>query len=122
MFNRTHAPIAMILAVFIAVCPAAESTGEVVSIIPQPVSMEVNDGYFEIGPETRIIAEGEAAAEASKLIDALAPAMGFKLNIADDPTRRDNSIILELNWYQTEYGEREGGQIKLRKWTQAENS
>ncbi|MGB2865803.1 MAG: beta-N-acetylhexosaminidase [Sedimentisphaerales bacterium] len=105
MLNRTHAHIAIILVVITAICPAAEQPSKSVSIIPQPVSIKYDDGYFEIGPETRIIAEGEAAAEAAKLIDALAPAIGFKLSIADDPTRRDNSIILELNWYQTEYGE-----------------
>jgi len=67
MLNRTHAQIAVIMAVLAAICPAAEQAGESVSVIPQPVSMEVNDGNFEIGPETRVAAENEAAAEAAKL-------------------------------------------------------
>jgi hypothetical protein len=87
----------IILAIFIAVCPAAEQPGELISIIPQPVSIEYGDGYFQIGPETRIVAENEAAIEAAKLIDALAPAMGFKLNIADASRRRTDSISLRLD-------------------------
>jgi hexosaminidase len=87
----------MILAIFIAVCQAAGQSSESVSVIPQPVSMEVNDGYFEIGPDTRVVAENEAEAEAAKLIDALAPAMGFELNIADASQRRRGSISLRLD-------------------------
>jgi len=97
MLNRTYAPIAIIVAVFISVCPAAEQSGELINIIPQPVSMEVSDGYFEIGPETRVAAENDAAAEAEKLIDALAPAMGYKLSLADTSQRRRGSITLELD-------------------------
>jgi hexosaminidase len=96
MLIRKNAQIAMILAVFIAVCPAAEQAGESVSIIPQPVSIEYDDGYFQIGPETQIVVENEAAAEASKLIDALAPAMGFKLSLTDASQRRRGTIALEL--------------------------
>jgi hexosaminidase len=59
--------------------------------------MEVNDGYFEIGPDTRVAAENEAAAEAAKLVDALAPAMGFKLSLADASQRRRGSITLRLD-------------------------
>ncbi|MHC4206351.1 MAG: beta-N-acetylhexosaminidase [Planctomycetota bacterium] len=105
MLKRKQAQIAVILAVLAAVCPAVVQSGESVSIIPQPVSMELDEGHFLIGPKTRIVVKDEAATEAAKLIDALAPAMGFKLSIADDTIRRDNSIILELKWYQDEYGE-----------------
>ena len=49
MLNRKNAQIAIILTVFTMVCPAAEKPQEIVSVIPQPVSMEVNDGYFLIG-------------------------------------------------------------------------
>ena len=96
MLNRKNAQIAMVLVVLTAICPAAERPRELVSVIPQPVSIEYDDGYFQIGPETRIIAENEAATEASKLIDALAPAMGFELSLADTSKRRGGSIILEL--------------------------
>jgi len=104
MLNRKNAQIVIILAVITALCPAAEQSGESVSVIPQPVSMEVNDGFFQIGPETRIIAEGEAAAEASKLVDALAPAMGFRLSLADASQRRRGTITLELEKESSELG------------------
>jgi len=97
MLNRKNAQIAIILLVTAAICHAAGQSGELVSIIPQPVSMEVKDGYFEIGPETHVIAENEAAAEAAKLIDALAPAMGFRLSMADASQGRRGSISLRLD-------------------------
>jgi hexosaminidase len=97
MLNRKTAQIAIILALITAICPATEKPQESVSIIPQPVSVEVNDGYFQIGPETQIIAENEAAAEAAKLINAMAPAMGFKLSLADSSQRRRDSISLRLD-------------------------
>ncbi|HCO96142.1 MAG TPA: beta-N-acetylglucosaminidase [Phycisphaerales bacterium] len=96
MLNRKKTQIAIILAVLAAICPAAERPREPVSIIPQPVSIEYDDGCFQIGPETHVIAENEAAMEASKLIDALAPAMGFKLALTNASQRRRGSITLEL--------------------------
>ncbi len=96
MLNRTYAKIAMIMAALTAVCPAAEQSRETLSIIPQPVSIEYDDGCFQIGPETHVLAENEAAMEASKLIDALAPAMGFKLALTNASQRRRGSITLEL--------------------------
>ena len=96
MLMRKNLHLTIILVVITAICPAAEHTRELVSVIPQPVSMEFDDGYFQIGPKTRIIAENEAAIEASKLIDALAPAMGFELSLANASGRRRGSITLEL--------------------------
>ncbi|MEA3367850.1 MAG: hypothetical protein U9R68_07035, partial [Planctomycetota bacterium] len=49
------------------------------SIVPRPARMRVCDGTFRFTPGTRVIAGGRAAREAAKLIDALAPAMGFRL-------------------------------------------
>ena len=105
MLVRKNAQVAIILFVITAVCPAAERSGELVSIIPQPVSIEYDDGYFQIGPETRIVAENEAAAEASKLIDALAPAMGFKLSLADTSQRRRGAIALEFDKESSKLGD-----------------
>jgi hexosaminidase len=112
MLNINIAQVAMVLAVITGVCQAAERPRELVSIIPQPVSIEYDDGYFQIGPETRIVAENEAAAEAAKLIDALAPAMGFKLNIADASRRRDDSISLRLDEDLSKLGD-EGYMVRV---------
>ncbi|HUT44699.1 MAG TPA: beta-N-acetylhexosaminidase [Sedimentisphaerales bacterium] len=96
MLIRKNAQIVIILIVLTAICPAAERTSELVSVIPQPVSIEYDEGYFQIGPGTRIVAENQAATEASKLIDALAPAMGYRLSLSDASQRRRGSIALEL--------------------------
>jgi hexosaminidase len=105
MLIRKNAQIAIISVLITAVCQAAEQAGELVSVIPQPVSIEYDDGYFQIGPETRIVAENEAAAEAAKLIDALAPAMGFKLSLADSSQRRKGAIALELDKESSKLGD-----------------
>jgi len=96
MLIGKNAQMAIILAAITAVCPAAERPGELVSVIPQPVSMEFDDGYFQIGPKTRIVAEDEAATEAAKLIDALAPAMGFRLRLTNASGRQRRCITMEL--------------------------
>jgi len=57
----------------------AGSGPEAANIIPLPVSVEYSGGFFLLTPSTRVAAEDEAAAEASKLVDALAPATGFRL-------------------------------------------
>jgi len=59
--------------------------------------MDVRDGVFRIAPDTKVIAEGEAATEADKLIDALAPAMGFRLERVDAATQVNNAISLILD-------------------------
>ena len=67
------------------------------SIIPQPVEMIIGSGSFVIQPDTQIVAKDDAAAEASKLVDALAPATGFRLKRIDAITQEDNLIILSLD-------------------------
>ena len=66
------------------------------SVIPLPVSMEQGDGAFVITPSTCVVAEGSAAAEASKLIDALAPAMGYRLKLVDSPATQEGNIHLKI--------------------------
>ena len=112
MLDGTHARIAIIMAVITAICPAAEQPDKSVSTIPQPVSMEISDGYFQIGPDTRIIAENEAAAEAAKLIDSLASAMGFKLSLANTSRRRRGSISLRLDEDLSKLGD-EGYRLRV---------
>jgi len=108
MLIRKNAQIAMILVVITAVClapaicSATERPHEMISVIPQPVSMEYDDGYFQIGPKTRIVVEDQAAIEVARFIDTLAPAMGYKLSkLVGVPTLpRRGCITLEL----VEYG------------------
>jgi len=76
---------------------AAARDHERTSVIPQPVSIRNLEGYFTITSSTQVVAEEEAAAEALKLIDALAPAMGFRLELAACSKPQDNVIQLELD-------------------------
>jgi hexosaminidase len=84
---------------FILVCLfpfSATNSAEFVALIPQPVSLDVGDGVFEVGPATGVVASGPAKAEANKLIEALAPAMGFRLKLAEGGTEK-NAIVLSLD-------------------------
>lgn len=82
----------------------AWSYGQTVSVIPKPVSVEQRDGVFAISRSTEIIAESEAAAEVSKLINVLAPAMGFRLRHNSALQARGNAIKLELSDQLTHLG------------------
>jgi len=97
MLKRKNTQIVIFLAISTAICPAAERSGELVSVIPQPVSMEVNDGYFKITPDTRVIKEYPAAINVERFIDALAPAMGYRLSKFVGLERQKNCIILKLD-------------------------
>ncbi len=81
--------------------PAAESPGgsnrQSVSIIPFPVSITYFEGRFLLTSSTRVVAENEAAAEASKLIEALAPPTGFRLKLIASSQSPNKTIKLELN-------------------------
>jgi hexosaminidase len=112
MLNINITQITMVIAVITAVCQAAERPVESVNIIPQPVSIECDDGYFQIGPETRIVAENEAATEASKLIDALAPAMGFRLSLDNSSQQQGGYIVLELDTSLSKLGD-EGYSLRV---------
>lgn len=86
-----------------------------ISVLPRPVSMECDDGYFRIGPQTRIVAANEAAAEASKLVDALAPAMGYRLSLVNASIREMDMVVLELEKGLSELGD-EGYRLRVTPW------
>jgi hexosaminidase len=67
------------------------------SIIPRPVEMEVGDGVFQFAPDTRVIADGPAGKQAVHLIDALAPAMGFRLQNAEVESKATDAVHLSLD-------------------------
>jgi hexosaminidase len=66
-------------------------------VIPRPVSAQYLEGFFTITPETRVIAQDKAKTEAQKLIEALAPAMGFRLKLTTRSENQNQTIRLELN-------------------------
>ncbi len=73
------------------------SYSETTNIIPIPVSIEHRKGFFIVSPSTRIVAENEAEAEASKLIDALAPAMGYKLKFTAKARPKARAVKLAID-------------------------
>jgi len=84
-----------------SIIPAAKSPGgsnrQSVCIIPLPVSIEYLDGHFRLTPSTRVVAENEAASEASKLVEALASATGFRLKLISSSQSPKQTIKLELD-------------------------
>jgi hexosaminidase len=91
---------------------AAARSAPVPAVIPQPVSMRVAKGAFEIGSATRVVAAGPAGVEAAKLIDALAPAMGFRLRLVEGKGG-PNTIVLSLDASEKEKFGAEGYRIDV---------
>ncbi|MDP2896144.1 MAG: glycoside hydrolase family 20 zincin-like fold domain-containing protein, partial [bacterium] len=93
-------PLLPVAVVLLCACvrnaSVASTSPGIVNIVPLPVSIEHDDGVFLITPATPVIAEGGAATEAAKLIDALAPAMGFRLaRLADRAEKNGMHLKIE---------------------------
>jgi len=86
---------AMIVCVSSALAAAAGVTNDTGSLVPRPVSIECRDGSFVITSSTQVVAEGEAAVEASKLTDSLCLAMGYRLNLVGRSFSPANSIQMK---------------------------
>jgi hexosaminidase len=85
-YRRVAGIIAIALCACLCLWPTLSSAREKISIIPLPVSMERQDGSLVITPSTPVVAGDDAAAEAAKLIDALAPAVGRRLRLVKNPS------------------------------------
>ena len=87
-----------ILAVFATGCQSKQdnlSMGDI-AILPKPAHVMVNDGFFEIRKNTKIIVDSETEPLGEMLRTLLSPSMGFELDVSDgDPVR--NSIHLSVN-------------------------
>ncbi|MCP4263613.1 MAG: beta-N-acetylhexosaminidase [Planctomycetes bacterium] len=81
------------------------SNSKTTNIIPIPVSIEHRDGFFIFRPSIRIIAEDKAETEASKLIDALAPAMGYRLKLAPKARPKARVVKLEIDERLSQLGD-----------------
>lgn len=95
--------IATMLGVFVILVPvsrasvAGEMDGDGIDVIPRPVLAERLEGVFHVTPSTRIQAQGAAAAEAKKLVEALAPAMGFSLELTASLRPGERAIEMRLD-------------------------
>ena len=99
MIEHMHKTIVCVVIAIACVCPfgmAQDARKETPALIPLPVSIEARDGSFLITAATSVVADEAAASEASKLIEALAPAMGFRLNLAKD-SQATSRIQLKIN-------------------------
>jgi hexosaminidase len=69
------------------------------SIVPEPVEIKIKaaPGAFVVTPATVIIADGPAAIEARKLLDAISPAMGLRLQLLENDQGRDHAIVLRID-------------------------
>lgn len=87
----------MVLVLGSRACLAGGTDGDGIDVIPRPVFVERTEGAFRITPSTRLLAKGDAAAEAKKLAEALAPAMGFSLELTASLRPGERAIELELD-------------------------
>lgn len=76
---------------------AAGGASATMTVIPLPVASEAREGSFVITQATPVIAEGDASAESAKLVEALAPAMGFALTRAHAAPQEKSAIHLRLD-------------------------
>jgi hexosaminidase len=87
---------ALNLATLVAVMLVGKAAFAEPSIIPQPVEMEASQGTFTIHTQTNVVAHGEAVDEAQKLINVLAPALGYKLKLINFIHSERDAIKLSL--------------------------
>ena len=100
MNRRAHTAVVRLIAAIVCLCPYIEalpsSASEAILVIPLPVSVETRAGSFLITLATLVVAPGAAAPEAAKLMDALAPAMGYRLKPAEDAAAGKGGIQLRI--------------------------
>ncbi len=96
MFRPVGHVAATLLCMYLFVRTAPVTAQKAAHIIPSPVSLERGKGAFIITPSTPVIADGAAVPEASKLIQVLAPAMGFQLTLGQASSIPERGIRFKL--------------------------
>ncbi len=96
--KTTQWSMILILAVFVTGCQSKQdklSVGDI-AILPKPVHIMVNDGFFEIRKNSKIIVDSETESLGEMLRTLLSPSMGFELDVSyGNPVR--NSIHLSVD-------------------------
>lgn len=88
-----------------------------ISVIPEPMNLQIGQGYFEINPKTVVIADEQSFSIGSHFLQMIAPAMGYQLTIASDDSQvRENSIRLRCRADLNSLGT-EGYQLSVRPET-----
>ncbi len=83
------------------------------AVIPQPAAIERGEGVFPITSASSLHADGVAKAEAERLLDALAPAMGFRLELVDGAPAESGAIVLSLDESLSQELGPEGYQLRV---------
>jgi hexosaminidase len=82
-------------------------------LIPQPVDLQPQEGYFEITPQTVITVDPSAEGLGNTLADMLAPAIGNRLPVSQHQGENGTRIVLTLN-ETLNHGETEGYRLRVR--------
>ena len=72
----------------------ASAASRIISIIPKPAQMEVQDGHFRLTPATAIVAGKALAFDGRQLSAMLSPATGFALQVVE--TAKAGVPVIEL--------------------------
>jgi len=107
MKRRTGFWAAAVMVLTLSQLQAAEG----ISVIPQPVSMQVNQGQFTLSADTVIVAEAGLQDKAVQLAEALRPATGFPFTIQS--AAAGNAIRLKLDASLERLG-KEGYQLTVK--------
>jgi len=84
-------------------------------VVPKPTALGQHGGRFCLTSRTRVVAQGEARAEAVKLIDYLAPAMGYRLKLSEDSSSVVDSIHLRLEPSSRDRLGQEGYELEVKQ-------
>ncbi|HLA83612.1 MAG TPA: beta-N-acetylhexosaminidase, partial [Thermoguttaceae bacterium] len=93
----------------------AASAGAI-SVVPQPVKIEAQEGVFRLSPDTTIVADKDAVEVAEYARELFAPATGLPLPIerlSDPKPHRANRITLKVNPDRNDLG-KEGYALSVR--------
>lgn len=103
--NTTNWSMILILAIFATGCQSTRdslSLGDI-AILPKPVHVTVNDGFFEMRKNTNIIVDSETRLMGEMLRTLLSPSMGFELNVSDgSPARNSIKLLLDPSLVELE--------------------
>ncbi len=89
--------VAAITSTSSALAAAGGPATDVVNLLPRPASVERRDGSFRIAPATQVVAEGQAAAEASKLVEMLSRPMGWRLALVGQSPSPTNILRMRID-------------------------
>lgn len=106
--------ILLYLLLLAASCVVAQNENKPVHIIPQPVSVSVQQGHFVFNPETNILFDDSASEDIAKFLTRkLNNSMGFSYIAEAEDHLHSNSLLLRLKpVYDTVLGE-EGYTLKV---------